>query len=136
MQNEVPKTYGFVIAGLFSYHHIYENGDLVIKNFFSEYSFIASTAALVENTNSLFAIQALEDALILEFSNCNFRKLMLQYPEIALFHINYLEKNWVVDKEPLEIDLKYKTAKYRYENFLDEYGNIEDRLNNTKLPLI
>lgn len=34
----------------------------------------------------------------------------------------------MVDKEPLEIDLKYKTAKYRYENFLDEYGNIEDRL--------
>lgn len=127
-QNEVPKSYAFVIKGLFSYYHIYENGDGVIKKFFYENSFVASTAALVKNAPSLFAIQALEETQILEYSNYDFRRLMHKYPEIALFHIHYLEKNWVVDKEPLEINLKYKTAKFRYEQFLQEYKPIINRL--------
>jgi hypothetical protein len=28
--------------------------------------------------------------------------------------MHYLEKNWVVKKEPLEVSLKYETAKKRY----------------------
>jgi ribosomal protein L10 len=33
---------------------------------------------------------------------------------LALFQIAYLEKNWVVKKEPLEIELKWESAKERY----------------------
>lgn len=126
-QGQEPKSYAYIERGLFSYFHTYENGDVVIKKFFSEKSFIASTAALIEKKPSLFAIQALEETNIFEYQNIDFRQLMTKYPEIAFFHINYLEKNWVVAKEPLEINLKYKTAKVRYEQFRNEYAAIEDR---------
>jgi len=127
-QGQVPKSYAFIKQGLFSYYHTYENGDVVIKKFFSENSFIASTAALIQNEASLFSIQALEETKLLEYQNTDFRQIMKKYPEIAYFHINYLEKNWVVAKEPLEINLKYKTAKIRYEQFQTEYAAIESRL--------
>ncbi|GGF68304.1 Crp/Fnr family transcriptional regulator [Wenyingzhuangia marina] len=127
-QGQVPKSYAYIKSGLFSYFHTYENGDIVIKKFFSENSFIASTAALIGKKPSLFAIQALEETKILEYQNTDFRQLMKKHPEIAFFYINYLEQNWVVAKEPLEINLKYKTAKVRYEEFQSEYETIESRL--------
>lgn len=127
-QGQVPQSYAYIKRGLFSYFHTYENGDVVIKKFFSEKSFIASTSALIQEAPSLFAIRALEETHILEYRNTEFRQLMKKYSEIAFFHINYLEKNWVVAKEPLEINLKYKTAKIRYEQFQTEYEAIEGRL--------
>lgn len=127
-QDQVPRFYGYIKNGLLSYFHTYENGDVVIKKFFSENSFVASTSAIIQKKPSLFAIQALEKTSILKFQNAEFRQLIKKYPEIAYFHINYLEKNWVVAKEPLEINLKYKTAKIRYKQFQTEYKAIENRL--------
>lgn len=43
-----------------------------------------------------------------------FRELLVKHHDLALFQIHYLEKNWVVKKEPLEIGLKWDTAKIRY----------------------
>lgn len=127
-QGSVPTSYGFIQEGLFSYFHTYDNGDEIIKKFFAEKSFIASTAALIEQKPSLFAIQALEDSKIFVYPKKAYKDLMRLYPEISFFHINYLEKNWVVDKEPLEVDLKYKTAKIRYQKFLNENKHLQNRL--------
>lgn len=127
-QGKIPTSYGFIQEGLFSYFHIYDNGDEVIKKFFAEKSFIASTAALIEQKPSLFAIQALEDSTIFVYPKKAYKDLMVLYPEISFFHINYLEKNWVVDKEPLEIDLKYKTAKIRYQKFIEDNIHLQNRL--------
>lgn len=127
-QGQVPKSYAYIDRGLFSYFHTFENGDVIIKKFFSENSFIASTAALIQEKPSPFAIKALEETQILVYQNIDFRLLIKKFPEIAFFHINYLEKNWVVAKEPLEIDLKYENATIRYEQFQQEYKNIESRL--------
>lgn len=127
-QGDVPKSMAFVQKGLFSYYHIVENGDAIIKKFFYEQSFVASTAAIISHTPSLFAIEALEDSDIIEYSTSDFYRLVKQYPDFALFHINYIEKNWIVAKEPLEISLKYRTAKERYTNFLVEYKSILNRL--------
>ena len=125
---ETPVSYAFVSKGLFSYYFTSENGDLVIKKFFAEHALIASTSALIENRPGIFSICALEDSTVLIFNNQEYRKLMHKYPELAFFHIAYLEKNWVVKKEPLEISLKYETAAARYQKFRQEYQQIESRL--------
>lgn len=127
-QGKIPASYGFIQYGLFSYFHTYDNGDEIIKKFFAEKSFIASTAALIEQKPSLFAIQALEDSKIFLYPKKEYQKLMILYPEISFFHINYLEKNWIVYKEPLEIDLKYKTAKIRYQKFIEDNTHLHNRL--------
>lgn len=50
------------------------------------------------------------------------------YPDMAALYIRYLEIHWVVEKEPLEISLRYDTAKSRYTAFLQQFPALEHRL--------
>jgi CRP-like cAMP-binding protein len=125
---EVPKFFYFVNKGLFSYYHVTENGDPIIKKFFAEHTFIASMSALIEQKPSLFAIAALENSEVLQFSANRFRDLMEIHHDLAMYHIRYIEKNWIVAKENLEISLKYETAKDRYIQFKEEHKPILHRL--------
>lgn len=127
-QGDIPRTTFFIQKGLMSYYNISENGDSIIKKFFYEKSFVSVPASYITQTPSLFSIEALEDVHIIEYSSYEYYKLIKQYPEMAFFHINYIERNWIIAKEPLEISLKYRTAKMRYFNFLDEYKPILHRL--------
>ncbi|WP_206156105.1 Crp/Fnr family transcriptional regulator [Chitinophaga fulva] len=127
-QGEIPKKIAYVCSGLLSYYTIQENGDVVIKRFFAEHSFVASTAALVKQTPGLFAIEALEDSLLIEFRFEQFKQLMHHYTDIAFFWINYLEENWVARKEEQEITLKYLTARERYLNFIQNNPTLVNRL--------
>lgn len=127
-QGDIPRTTFFIQKGLMSYYNISENGDAIIKKFFYEKSFVSVPASYITKTPSLFSIEALEDVHILEYRSDEYYKLIKKYHEMAFFHINYIEKNWIVDKEPLEISLKYRTAKIRYLDFLQEYKPILHRL--------
>ena len=110
----MARHYYFVRKGLLGYYTVDESGNTIFKLFFEENSFVASTAAIIQNKPSLFHIVALEDCELLMYSASLFRKLLIKYHDLALFQIHYLERNWVVKKEPLEIDLKWDTAKIRY----------------------
>lgn len=111
---DMARYYYFVRRGLLGYYTVDESGNTIFKLFFEENSFVASTAAIVEYKPSLFHIVALEDCELLVYSAQTFREMLVKYHDLALFHIHYLEKNWVVEKEPLEINLKWDTAKVRY----------------------
>ncbi|NIG55961.1 Crp/Fnr family transcriptional regulator [Chitinophaga sp. Cy-1792] len=123
-----PVFVSFIYQGLFSYYHPFENGDIVIKRFFPENSFVAATAALIAGQQSQFAIQALEDSIVVEFSFKEFKHLMLQHPDLAFFWINYLERNWVVEKEFNEVNYKVLPAKIRYQSFLEASPQLASRL--------
>ncbi|WP_413532174.1 Crp/Fnr family transcriptional regulator [Empedobacter brevis] len=119
-EGDYARYYYFVYSGLLGYYKQNEEGIPIYKLFFEENSFCASTAAIIEDKPSEFSIIALEDAILIRYSAEKFRNLLLKYHDLALFHIAYLEKNWVVKKEPLEINLKWESAKERY---LDLYQN-------------
>jgi len=111
---DMARYYYFVRKGLLGYYTVDKSGDTIFKLFFEESSFVASTAAIIRNQPSLFSIIALEDCELVAYPALAFRDLLVKYHDLALFQIYYLEKNWVVKKEPLEIDLKWDTAKTRY----------------------
>ncbi len=111
--------YYFIQKGLVGYFLSDEKGDAVYKIFFEENSFVASTAAIIEQIPSAFNIIALEDTQVIRYNANKFRELVHKHHDLALFHIHYLEKNWVVKKEPLEIDLKWESAKQRYVKLQD-----------------
>lgn len=119
--------YYFIKSGLVGYYTVDEQGDSVYKIFFEEKSFVASTAAIIKDKPSDFNIIALEDCSVIKYPAKAYRDLINQYHDLALFHIRYLEKNWVVKKEPLEISLKHETAKQRYLQLL-ENKVLHDRL--------
>lgn len=117
---DYARYYYFVSDGLLGYYKLDTEGNIIYKLFFEENSFCASTSAIIEEKPSNFNIVALEDVLLIQYSAKLFRELVVQYHDLALFQIAYLEKNWVVKKEPLEINLKWESAKERY---LELYSN-------------
>ncbi|MBV8253054.1 MAG: Crp/Fnr family transcriptional regulator [Chitinophaga sp.] len=124
----IPHYYYFIQKGLWEYYYLADNGDKVIKRFFQENSFVASTAALIQEAPSIFGISCLEAGTYIRIPAKPFRALMMTNIELMKFHISYLEKNWIVDKEPMEISLKYETAEERYRQFKAEHPGLLQRL--------
>ncbi|PXW17943.1 CRP-like cAMP-binding protein [Chryseobacterium sp. CBTAP 102] len=123
----MARYYYFVKSGLIGYYTVDELGNNIYKIFFEENSFAASTAAIIKNEPSDFNIIALEDCSVIQYPAKAYRELLEKHHDLALFHLYYLEKNWVVKKEPLEVSLKYETAKKRYLQLL-ENASLYNRL--------
>jgi CRP-like cAMP-binding protein len=115
----MARYYYFLRSGLIGYYTVDEQGNNIYKIFFEENSFVASTASIIKNVPSEFNIVALEDCSVIKYPVKAYRELLEKYHDLALFHMHYLEKNWVVKKEPLEVSLKYETAKQRYVQLLE-----------------
>ncbi|MBB6330235.1 CRP-like cAMP-binding protein [Chryseobacterium sediminis] len=115
----MARYYYFIKSGMIGYYTVDEQGNNIYKIFFEENSFVASTAAIIKNEPSDFTFIALEDCTVIQYPAKAYRELLEKYHDLALFHMYYLEKNWVVKKEPLEVSLKYETAKKRYLQLLE-----------------
>lgn len=116
----MARYYYFLKSGIIGYYTVDEQGNNIYKIFFEENSFVASTAAIIKNEPSDFNVIALEDCSVIQYPAKAYRELLEKHHDLALFHLHYLEKNWVVKKEPLEVSLKYETAKKRYLQLLDK----------------
>lgn len=127
-EGQTPKMVAFVSEGLFSQYFTAENGDIVIKKFFPENHFVASTSALLKKSPSPFNIKAIEDSIVFEYNFYDFKQLTEKHQDIAAFYIRYIELHWIIEKEPLEISFRYDTAKTRYADFLRSYPSLEFRL--------
>ena len=125
---QIPVKIGYVVEGLFSQDYVSESGDATIKYFFPEGRFAASVGAMLTQRPSAFSVVALEDSKVLSYSFTEFRKLVEQRSDIANFYIRYIERHWIVEKEPLEISLRYETAQKRYQNFIETYPDLITRL--------
>ncbi|MGS2765172.1 Crp/Fnr family transcriptional regulator [Sinomicrobium sp. M5D2P9] len=125
---QVPKKVAFVIKGLFAQCYIADNGDSVIKYFFPESRIAGVIPATLTKSESPFTITALEDTTVLEYNFHDFKKLVSTYRDVAEFYIRYMERHWVIDKEPYEISLRNDLAKIRYDEFLKKYPELVKRL--------
>lgn len=127
-EGEVGESVAFVVKGLFSKFHTTQEGDVVIKRFFFENFFVASTSSMLSKTPSLFSIKTLEPSSVLEYNFQEFKRLTEKHADIAAFYIRYMELHWIIEKEPLEISFRHDTAKVKYAEFLKTYPSLESRL--------
>ncbi len=125
---EIPTSFSFVYSGLFKYFVTDEKGNEYIKMFFNEGTFPGPMAALLKSTPSQFTIDAIESSFIIEINFKGFRKLLIEKHDLKLFQIYYLEKNWLLAKEPREVEIVQKNATQRYDKFLVDYPDLEKRL--------
>jgi CRP-like cAMP-binding protein len=65
---------------------------------------------------------------VLEYNFSDFRKLVDKHEDLAAFYIRYMEKHWIVEKEPEEISLRHDTAAVRYANFVQHDPALARRL--------
>ncbi len=98
------------------------------KIFFTENMFPASMSALVSGTESQFAIEALEDSVVIRINYKKFRELLGLCTDLMNFYVNYLEKNWIVRKEEAEVSFVFDDAKARYLKFCNLYPDLVRRL--------
>jgi CRP-like cAMP-binding protein len=121
-------SFSFVYSGLFRVFITDKDGNEYNKNFFDAGSFPGSMAALLTATPSRFTIESLEDSLIIVIDFNAYRRLLLQANSLKLFHIFYLEKNWLLAKDAREVELVQEDAAQRYQRFLSEYPSISARI--------
>lgn len=126
--NEKPDGFYFVSVGLFRSYILNEKGHEYNKNFFFENTFPGSMVALLKNQTSNFEIQALENSQVIHINFKKYRELLLKHDDLKLFQIYYLENNWLITKDAREVDIVQKDADERYDEFLEEYPNLESRL--------
>lgn len=127
-QGQQTRHIFFVLKGLLLQYHIGEDGEAIVKRFFLEHGFAASTSALLIGGDSDFSIRAREDVSVLQYEFGKFKTLVRQHADIAAFYIRYMERHWIIEKEPLEISFRTDDARRKYARFLKTYPGLEERI--------
>jgi CRP-like cAMP-binding protein len=125
---DIPSTFAWVFHGLIRGFVCDDKGNEYNKKFFDEDKFPGAMSALLTNTPSKLGFDALEETLLIEIDFLAYRKLLLEYDDLKLFQIYYLEKNWLLDKDQREIALVQQDASARYQQFLSEFPSLVERL--------
>ena len=125
---DVPTTYAFVVEGLLCQHYVGRDGGMIIKYFFPENRIAASVSATLLGEPSLFTITAIEDSTVLEYELAAFKALVNDFPDIAAFYIRYMERHWIIEKEPGEIAFRHDDAMQRYLDFIRREPDLHQRL--------
>lgn len=125
---EVPKSFAFVHTGLFRVIANDHDGGEYNKKFFDAGSFPGSMTALLTSSPSQFTIESLEPSSIVVIDFGAYRKLLLEADDLKLFHIYYLEKNWLLEKDAREVEIVLENASQRYRRFLAEHPSLCSRI--------
>lgn len=127
-QGAIPSSFGFVCTGLLRGYVSDEEGHEYNKIFFPEGTFPGSMIALLTGSPSAFAIEALEDSWVMRLDFLEYRRLLEEREDLKWYQILYLERNWVLAKEPREVALVQESATQRYLRFQREHPGLEKRL--------
>ena len=125
---KTAKNIHILFKGIVIAYFLDKEGNAYNKNIFFEHNFVGSTVSFLTNTPSNFALEALEDSVIISFNYKKYREHLFQNNDLKNFYIAYLEKNWVIDKEKREIAIVMKEASRRYLELLEEHPDIEKRV--------
>jgi CRP-like cAMP-binding protein len=96
--------------------------------FFPENRIAASVSATLRGEPSLFTITAIEDSAVLEYEFAGFKALVGEFPDVAAFYISYMERHWIIEKEPEEISFRHDDAMQRYLDFIRKEPQLHKRL--------
>ena len=122
--NEICILYsGAVIA-----YFLDEAGNAYNKNIFLEHNLIGSTVSYLTNSPSKFALEAIDNCVVISFNYKKYRNLIFSNDDFKNYYISYLEKQWIIDKEKREIDIVMKDASIRYKEFIALHPNIDEKI--------
>ena len=118
----------YVYQGLFRTFSLNEEGEEYTKNFFWETRFYGPMVAMLNDTPLSSVVQALEDSIVVEIQHDRYRELLGKYDDLKMYHILYLEKHWILQKDESTYSLVLEDAQQRYKRFQKEFGHIIVRL--------
>jgi len=125
---DVPSMVAFVDKGLLCQYYVGPDGDMHVQHFYSEGKIAASVSATLLCEPSCFTLTAIEDSTILEYDFVAFRKLTDSFPDIMAFYILYMERHWIIEREPERIVFRHHDALSRYLDFIRNEPELHKRL--------
>ncbi|MFH6993495.1 Crp/Fnr family transcriptional regulator [Flavobacterium sp. FlaQc-48] len=125
---QVAKEIYFICKGALRAFITDNEGNSYNKNIFLEGDLAGSTASLIQQIPSDFAIEGLEDSILITISYKKYRELIFQNDDLKNFYIAYLERNWVIEKEQREISIIMENATERYLDLLSKHPDISERI--------
>lgn len=126
---DVPKRIGFNVSGLMRLFYIDDNGTEFTKHFCMENTLAISFSAFLLREESKFSIQAIEDTKLLTINYEIYREIMDSHVCWQIVSRKLAELLYII-KEKREYELLMNSAEKRYLQFLEDYPNLEGRLNN------
>jgi CRP-like cAMP-binding protein len=131
-EGEIPNRIGFNLSGLLRLYYIDVNGKEVIKHFCIENTLAISYSAFLQREESKFYIQALEDTRLLTVDYKAYCELLNSHTCWQVVARKLAEVVFIL-KEKREAELLLYSAQERYLRFLEDYPNLEKRLNQYHL---
>ncbi|MFY4807324.1 Crp/Fnr family transcriptional regulator [Aliarcobacter butzleri] len=89
--------------------------------------------ALLTNTPITSIVQALEDSIVVDIQHDKYIEILAKYNDLKMYHILYLEKHWIMQKDDNGYSLVLEDAKQRYERFKKEFEHIISRLSQYQI---
>jgi len=126
-QGEKSSDFAFNVSGLFRVTYLSEKGKEFTKNFLVENDFLISYSALIEDRESYFSIEALENATIIVIDFYQWKELFEDEISWHKLLIHFLEK-FFSEKEKREREFLLYDAQTRYRSFLNTYPNLAKRV--------
>lgn len=124
---DIPRSFAFVVSGLFRYYYMDAEGNEFTKGFFPEGSFITAYSAVVEERGSHFSIEALEDSALVVIDYRRWKEMSRNNLAWTTFLLALLEKGYCI-KEHREKEFLLCSAEERYQSFLKRYPGLESRI--------
>jgi len=131
-QGDVCKHFTFVVSGCFKMYVIDQAGKEHNLQFAAENDWIADLASFYSEKPSSLYIEAIEPSTILQIKHDDLLHLYINYPKF--------DRNFRIIAERKYIELQNRvlqaisnTTEERYENFLEQYPHLNNRLPNTQI---
>nr|WP_320058860.1 Crp/Fnr family transcriptional regulator [uncultured Bacteroides sp.] len=125
---DYSKNLHFVCEGALRAYFTDSAGNVYTKNLFLENDLAGSVVSSILDRPSEFTLEALEYTVLISFNYKKFRQLANQCIDLKDFYIAYLERNWVIEKEPIEVSLAIENATERYLKLRIAHPNIDKRI--------
>lgn len=126
---EVPQRIGFNVSGLMRLFYIDSNGTERIKHFCIENTLAISYSAFLLREESKLYIQAIEDTKLLTINYETYCEILDSHACWQTVLRKFAELLYII-KEKREHEFLMNSAQERYLQFLEDYPNIKERLNN------
>ncbi|MES2519256.1 MAG: Crp/Fnr family transcriptional regulator [Bacteroidota bacterium] len=131
-EGEVCKFEGFVTKGLFRVYHIDNNGFEQILYFAIENWWITDIDSFTNEKPSQLFIEAIEDSEVLLISKTDKELAYTNLPKIEKLFRIMTQKTHVALQRRM-IDNLSKTADQRYQDFIEKYPQLFQRLTNLQI---
>jgi CRP-like cAMP-binding protein len=123
----VWKYNAFVCQGCLRTYRIDDKGNEHILQFSIENWWAGDRESLITGNPAQSNIEALEDSVILLFTQEQFLTICKEIPSFNTMVINILEKSFIAAQNRIHASISYTTEE-KYQSFLNSYPNIANRI--------